>query len=353
MPRWVASTDHQRTACTALVNQAPPWPPVLNVAAYQPRAPQPPTVSPGANEADRSFEDDEWSDTSSELYEYEKNHRYVDTCEEQSWSTEWTTLPDEFDYDDDESDEEDEPKGSGGELPECATGFFIGRDGTAWPMPPPECMPGASPSPYQQDIASDRSRESSRESAHPGLKEATHTGPNRGRDTRPKPLMRRWANTTHSVSRSAQKPIGKPPSPDAVGTEVGMVRSPESSSPTSPSPPGSLAPTLSDSVSPPSYSPIPSTPPDESSYPSLADLGRQWYASFGKALGAQFGIGGAYPQCPPQRAPRAIEPQGLSESSSLSYSSMGGFNSETHVVGRHGLVWPRPPPPPSQRYSWG
>ncbi|KAI0674404.1 hypothetical protein C8Q78DRAFT_989347 [Trametes maxima] len=293
---------HYNTSDASAVDDgAPPWPPVLNFATHQPRAPQP-SSSVGANGAGCSFEDDEWSDTSSELYEAELEHRVDDPPDEY----------DEYESNEEDSDEEStNSKGSGGGR--CATGFFIGRDGTAWPMPPPECMPGSSPSPYQQTTARDRS--------HPSHK-------------MPKPPS------------SAQVV----PRPSRVAAAPGSPLSPL----TSPSPPGSSTSPTSEAASPPSSSPYPATPPDAptSGCPSLIDLGRQWYASFGKALGARFG-GRSSPMRLSERSPLAIESRGPLQSPPPSSPSMGRMDSETHVVGRHGLVWPRPPPPPTEQYAWG
>ncbi|KAI8986771.1 hypothetical protein BD414DRAFT_486996 [Trametes punicea] len=179
--------------------------------------------------------------------------------------------------------------------PKGTAQYFIGRDGNAWPMPPSECMPGGGgPS-----------------SLHPS------------RSSRLEPRCRIvWSADDCEDDQAGDALIPRTREDDSSG----VMHS-------------SLSPSaMSDSSSPQSHrSPIDvaPTPPDvPHETQSLAELGRQWYATWGKEVGAaseEF----------LSRSTQSTPDIELEDTEGV-YWDTGGY-----FLGSDGSLWPLPPPPPT------
>ncbi|KAI0659254.1 hypothetical protein C8Q70DRAFT_933625 [Cubamyces menziesii] len=228
MARYATEIDYMHAMSNpALVNQAPPWPPAPEhiADALTWGAPAHGEVAPHAYAPEDSDMEtgtsvggtsDDWSAPS---FGWAACSQYTSGDEDTRWESRTSSLLYEG------SDSEDE----------CATGFFLGRDGTAWPIPPPECMPH------------DRSAEDLRDS---------DTASERGQPE----CWVVWSAEDDEHSAGSRSP--------GLGSECSAGGSEQSS-------------TLESEGSWAKRTSPPATPPDV----PLADLGLLWYTSFGKELG--------------------------------------------------------------------
>ncbi|KAH9896966.1 hypothetical protein C8Q73DRAFT_789257 [Cubamyces lactineus] len=292
MARYATEIDYMHAMNDpALANQAPPWPPApehvadaltwgapasIGVAPHA-YAPQDGDIETGASVSDTS---DDWSAPS---FGWTACIHDASGDEESSWGGFASSR-----YED--ADSEDE----------CATGFFIGHDGTAWPMPPPECLPhGCSAGGGSKEI------DSASERMQPecwivwsAADEEDHSA------------------GSHSPTLDFESSAGDSERSSPSTTEGSLV------TPTS----------------------QPSAPQDV----PLADLGRLWYTSFGKELGlsttldALIDVGARSPPMPIEALAEEILPVcSLPEASSVRLFAADGF-----FLGRDGSLWPLPPSPP-------
>ncbi|KAI0360571.1 hypothetical protein OH77DRAFT_1517041 [Trametes cingulata] len=343
----------------SLVNQAPPWPPAPEHIASSPDWGQP--KHPDAAVAPQAYSPEVTYIDATELFEDEHDHSWL-ACghtdfalhvmgdrRKEIWDTELTSC----------TSEDSEYDG-------CATGFFIGHDGTAWPLPPRECMPGSHPLPYEP-LDAPKPRRSNAKS--PGTVDTALCGALR--------LLGVEAGArTHCPSAAVHRGKKLPVLPPT--TRFRRSVSPESSS--------------SSSMSSVSLRPLgPETPfgpgldmragpgldmhvsPDPSSF---AELGRQWYASFGKDLhpptwhridsrgsgaSASSAMGHSEGGCAHQEAPREPDVGEVFHLIGSPQTPPGLRVHEPHgtranlwayISGRDGSPWPCPPSPPVP-YSYG
>ncbi|KAI0777783.1 hypothetical protein BD413DRAFT_610083 [Trametes elegans] len=313
MAKYAEGIYHQEAMSDpALMNQAPPWPPAPELVANPPdwgrpmqNAVTPPALSSASRALDVARPSDtcSWSSMGSNV-----SSKPSDFLGERSWDTDGTSA---YSEDGDEDGVADD---------EYATGWFVGRDGSLWPVPPPECAPAGYKFPRKRAAAT----ATAASCAATGIPTFL-VGDCGAQSCNPEPAgLVVWAA-------------------DTAGWD-----SDDSSM-------SSVSPSRSHTASPPSPE-LPTTPPDVGSAPSLADLGRQWYASFGKDIGA-----------PPLSAsfdPRPFVPPATTAQSSAPEEVPGTFRRGRGVgsrgaspvpgpgkhpgyfVGRDGIVWPLPPPPP-------
>ncbi|KAI0336847.1 hypothetical protein GY45DRAFT_1365782 [Cubamyces sp. BRFM 1775] len=289
MARYATEIDYVHAMNNpALANQAPPWPPApehiadaltwgapVNSGVAPPaHAPQDSDMETGAS---ASGTGDDWSAPS---FGWVVPGQDTSSDEE----TEWEGLTSSLLFD--AADSEDE----------CATGFFIGRDGTAWPVPPRECMP--------HNIPVEGFRDS-----HPTSQHA-------------QPECRIVWSAEHSDSD-----LGSDSDSDSDSDTTG-----------SQSPPLDFEYSAADSErSSPSTTQgsQPSTPPDV----PLANLGLLWYTSFGKELGLSTTLN-------VHSHDRASPPPPPIETLAEEAQRAGLFDTGGFFLGRDGSLWPLPPSPP-------
>ncbi|EIW55615.1 uncharacterized protein TRAVEDRAFT_22110 [Trametes versicolor FP-101664 SS1] len=323
-------------------NEAPPWPPAPELVANPPNWGFVATTSHSGNtsedaEMDATESDNDWSDASSQS----GSLIHVFDVKGRAWDSESTSGSSSEDSSHGETDDEDENT--------YATGYFIGRDGTQWPMPPPECMPGGYLS--------------------------THPSPNERMGT--------WSPTTPTDATESLSGYEAYTSADEdvlaleaiEGRVVWSAEGYESGSSDTDFDederleddrleyPSHLTPPLSYSVgnSPASgFAPSPthpSAPSTPTAHLSLAELGRQWYASFGKDLQPSPSNSSPDSYAPPMSL---VPPSTTAQDSCWGPPFEGKTRSgrtmrkvhhraieeQCYFLGRDGSAWPLPPPPP-------
>ncbi|KAI9063528.1 hypothetical protein FKP32DRAFT_1676241 [Trametes sanguinea] len=295
--RWVA----QRRATArygaigepALVNQAPPWPPAPELIANPPSwgLPTHSSVAPPLSVAahadwDATDSRSSWSDTPTSSLSGIASQWFDDEDEDLSWDTRSSSV---------EAGEGDKDISA-----EDATRFFIGRDGTAWPLPPPEFMP-------VEDILSPEPLDSTERSSFSSECD--------------------WSRPGYRVVWSASQwdegsaEVEHTPSTDF--TDASFSDSDDGAS--SPCPPYHHSPSSE------SLDWSPATPPDLPSMAlPLAELGLQWYASFGRDIDDPA-------SCSSKDGPLSDD---TGDKDADDWEAGGYF------LGRDGTLWPLPPPPP-------
>ncbi|KAL7284113.1 hypothetical protein ACG7TL_001393 [Trametes sanguinea] len=285
-----AATSYSAVEEAALVNQAPPWPPAPELIANPPswglqtRSSVTPPLSLVA--------DADWDATESR------------SSRADAPSSSLSEIASQWFKDDDEGltyDTRSSSVGSTDNLAaseEDATRFFIGRDGTAWPLPPQECMPRVLPA---EPLDSPEESSSSSECA--------------------------WSPPGYRVVWSAsQWDEGSPEIKHTLSMETDASSFNDADDGTwSPCPPYHHSPSSE------SLDWSPATPPDlPSTALPLAELGLQWYASFGRDL-----------DDPASRPYQDALDSGKSDDKEVDVWEAGGY-----FLGRDGTLWPLPPPPP-------
>ncbi|CDO75014.1 hypothetical protein BN946_scf184965.g16 [Trametes cinnabarina] len=271
---WNADDD------TAYMNQAPPWPPAPELIANPPNwglpayhsVARPLVVAEYPSYGNATEFSNDWSDEYAAGLFDQPSSPSMHSNHELSWDMRPASVgPREDDKDVAAADEED------------ATGYFVGRDGTAWPLPPHEFMP-----------SDDRARDRQLDATDPG--EPSPTSESQWSESGYRLV---WSAEDWSEDDSETGRHSSAPGSDryASGSEDGGWYSPISQPPTPPD--------------------IPHTAP------SLADLGWQWYASFGRDLD---------------------DP--ASHTRYLSQKDAEGCDTGGYFLGRDGTLWPLPPPPP-------
>ncbi|KAL1943905.1 hypothetical protein VTO73DRAFT_3723 [Trametes versicolor] len=246
-------------------NEAPPWPPAPELVANPPNWGFVATTSHSGNtsedaEMDATESDNDWSDASSQS----GSLIHVFDVKGRGWDSESTSGSSSEDNSQEDMDDEDEDT--------CATGFFIGRDGTQWPMPPPECMPGGYSSPHRSSY--ERLGTSSPTTAT----DATDSLSGYEAYTSADEDVLALEAIEGRVVWSAEGYDGSSDEDEAFeANQLGYASHytpPSLSFSAGNSPASGFAPS-------PTHPSAPLTP---TPHLSLAELGRQWYASFGKDL---------------------------------------------------------------------
>ncbi|KAI0372057.1 hypothetical protein BV20DRAFT_140307 [Pilatotrama ljubarskyi] len=315
----------------ALVNQAPPWPPAPELIANPPDWGHP---LPGETVAPQWYAPEvTYTDATERIEGYDE--ALTAGSEPTSLASQSTRDGREERWD---AASSQTSVASDASYEECATGYFVGRDGTVWPLPPHECMPGSHPSPYELLLDATKPRQS--QACSPMVLDASlDAGP--------------VALEVLGVE------AGTLPSPSVAALHV--QDSLEAGGPWSGSRPGSQESSSSVASSEPPVTPSSGA---AMSVPSLADLGRQWYDSFGKDLHAVL----SNPQTGLRSCSSTEMAEGLldpvrdfiqveevffpppykreTESPRIPDVQAQCTLMDAYVLGRNGCLWPYPPPPP-------
>lgn len=282
---------------------------------------------------DATESNNDWSDASSQS----GSLIHVFDVKGRGWDSESTSGSSSEDNSQEDMDDEDEDT--------CATGFFIGRDGNEWPMPPPECMPrgylATHPSPYERlgtcspMTATDATDSLSGYEAYTSADEdVLALEAIEGRVV--------WSAEGYDGFSDEDEEL--------EGDQLGYASHttpPSLSHSVGNSPASGFAPSSSH----------PSAPPTPTSHCSLAELGRQWYASFGKDLQPSPSSSSPDSYAPPMSLvpPSTTAPDSCWRPCVKDDTRAGETMQRVHrraseeqryFLGRDGSAWPLPPPPP-------
>ncbi|OJT01707.1 hypothetical protein TRAPUB_7763 [Trametes pubescens] len=300
------------TADSTTSNEAPPWPPAPELIASPPNwglatTPGQSEGTPANADSDATGSDDDWSTN--------------------GWSS--------GDSSQEETDGEAEDT--------CATGYFIGRDGMEWPMPPPECMPGGflstHPSPYGRLGTCSPTTAADSLSGY----DTSEDGDAELEAVEGRVVWSAEGYDGYSDSDSDSEEY------DALdGYAIDQLGHPNHS------PPPPLSHSAGNSPSS-GFAPSPATHPSAPSTPvphglSLAELGRQWYASFGKDLNpvppSTSSTGSYTPHMSLGPAPHLCWRPHVEEDTRARKAHHKPSEEQRYFLGRDGSAWPLPPPPP-------